>query len=318
MRRVATTQARAGGERSQIGGQEIVGAAQHEFGLQGVDDWRRRIDEAEIHASATEMQCGAPGKQCGPDHARCAAEDAGAAVASLMRIAPARGKVCCEQSGGEELAGGRGEVGRGFGIVTQVESGEADLAAVIGAVGGVQARLGTDEGEGVRGPDAGSESASGIRVKAAWRVERQQRAGVTRGQCVGCRDQRRISAFRCAGEADPEQAVDDEMPASGSGDGGDGGSSRSTEGAMRRLCISREFVGCAQENDADVEEPCAQAFGDDEGIAAVVARPGEDQDPAAGGQLLGSGGGHGSGASHQRQIGVGGLQGTQGVGTVER
>ena len=83
-----------------------------------------------------------------------------------------------EQGGRDQVAGGRVKLevrigDRRSGVEAKVEAGNADFAAVVGAVSGVQAGLGADEAERVRGPDAGGEGAAGVGVKAARDVERQ-------------------------------------------------------------------------------------------------------------------------------------------------
>lgn len=48
-------------------------------------------------------------------------------------------------------------------------------------------------------------------------IEREQRAGIALGERVGCLDQRRVIATGGTGQADTEQAVDDQVPARAAG-----------------------------------------------------------------------------------------------------
>ena len=94
----------------------------------------------------------------------------------------------------------------------------------------------------------------GVRIQAARDVEREHRAGLR----VRVVDQLRVLAFDRAGEADAEQAVDDEIPAG-------------------VLAESRsDFVG-----KGDPEKPLLQDPRDDLRVAAVVAGAGEHQDVLA-------------------------------------
>lgn len=216
-RRVAATQSWPDGKCGEVGGENIVGAAQHEFGLVRVDARRFLVVDAQIDAAAAEVQGGTSGEQCGTEHTRRAADDAGAAVAALVRVTSARGEVAGEQGRRDQTASGQTEAqpGTGWrhGIVSEVEPGNANYAAVVGAVGSKQAGLGADEGQGVCGSNAGGEGTAGIGIEAARGIEREQRAGIALGERIGCLDQCRVIATGGTGQADTEQTVDDQVPA---------------------------------------------------------------------------------------------------------
>ena len=276
-----------------------------------------------MDAAAAEVQGRAPGEQRGAEHARGAADDAGAAVAALVRVAPARDEAVGEQGGRDQVAGGWVKLelrigDRRSGVEAKVEAGNADFAAVVGAVSGVQAGLGADEAERVRGPDAGGEGAAGVGVKAARDVERQQRAGVAHGERVRGFDQRGVGAAWRPGESDAEQAVDDQVPARDGRDGGFAAAAGGNEAAIGRGGIGRQLLRRARKHHADLEMAGLQVLGDDEGVATVVAGAGEDEDAAAVGQGFGPGGGCGAGTRHQRVVGVRGFEDAQGRAAVER
>ena len=96
------------------------------------------------------------------------------------------------------------------------------------------------------------------------------------------------------------------------------GAAGGDKAAIRRGGIGGEFVGRGGKHDADLEMTGAQLFGDDEGIAAVIARSGEDEDAPADGEGFGPGRGRAAGARHQRTIGVRGFENAQGRAAVER
>ena len=158
----------------------------------------------------------------------------------------------------------------------------------------------------------------GVGVEAAREIEGEQRAGVARGERICAFDQRGVVASRGAAQADAEQAVDDQVPARGRRDVRLAGAAGGDKAAIRRGGIGGEFVGRGGKHDADLEMTGAQLFGDDEGIAAVIARSGEDEDAPADGEGFGPGRGRAAGARHQRTIGVRGFENAQGRAAVER
>ena len=81
---------------------------------------------------------------------------------------------------------------------------------MVRTVGGQQARLGADEGDGVAGANAGFEGASAIGIEAGRAVQRQQRAGVAHSQRIGGADPFRVVVGGRPGQSDAEQAVDNE------------------------------------------------------------------------------------------------------------
>lgn len=104
---VAAAQTWSGRERGEVRSEQVVGGAQHEFGLCWIDTRRLGVDQAEIDSAAAQMQGGAPGEQCGPEHARRAAEDAGTAIASFMGVASPWCEMRSKQCRGNQATGRR-------------------------------------------------------------------------------------------------------------------------------------------------------------------------------------------------------------------
>ena len=80
------------------------------------------------------------------------------------------------------------------------------LAGVVGAIGGEEAGLESEEGEGVVGAQGAAANPAAVAVEAARHVERQFRAV----QAIGLRDPACVLARDVALQPYAEQAVDDE------------------------------------------------------------------------------------------------------------
>ena len=188
----------------------------------------------------------------------------------------------------------------------EAEVGDADLAAVIGAVAGQQPGFAGHEGQRVAGADRVAVRPAGIGIEPGRAVERQQRAAVAGGQPVRRRDPVGVASFRRSCQADAEQAVDDQRKRRVVRDlrqRGAAGVAVALPGSGR---VGGKGGRVGGEDDAHVEEALAQQVGGLEGVAAVVAGAGQDQDGAAAiagefGRPLGGGG---AGALHQRFAGM--------------
>ncbi len=157
-----------------------------------------------------------------------------------------------------------------------------DLARVVGAVAGVQAGFIGDEGDGLAGFDRDACGAAydhaGISVQAAWYVQRQYRA---RHRIDGLHQGAPVAIQRPA-QADAEQAVYHQGPLI-TVDVGELLGRHQVHAVL--LGAYQCFGGVGRQLRGGGLEECyyfgacfGQAGGGFEGVAAVVARAGQDQD----------------------------------------
>ena len=145
---------------------------------------------------------------------------------------------------------------------------------------GQQARLGADEGDGVAGADARIECLPGIGIEPGRAVERQQRASVAGRQTVGAGDPVCVIFCGRSFQADAEQPVYDQRPASVVGNFPGDGAARIAETLVRCRRIGWQAERVTGKDDAGREEALAQQSGGFECIAAIVAGAGQNEDRA--------------------------------------
>jgi len=112
---------------------------------------------------------------------------------------------------------------------------------------------------------------AGIRVDSAGNVESEDRDA----ERVELLDQRAVSSGKRALQSGAEQAVDGEIEARFSRDAVKERPSRGFPFFQRHQRIFRQLAALPGKNDVDAKEPAFQVRRDLEGIAAVVARPGQ-------------------------------------------
>ena len=86
----ALTESRAAGQGVQIGSQQLIGAAQHQFRLQQVDARCIGIEQTQIDAPGAQHQRRPRRQERRAGHGPAATEHADAAVTAFVTVAPAR------------------------------------------------------------------------------------------------------------------------------------------------------------------------------------------------------------------------------------
>jgi hypothetical protein len=183
----------------------------------------------------------------------------------------------------------------------EAERVDSQLAAVIGAVRGQQPGLVRDEGEGVRGAHRAAHDRAGVRVDAARHVEGEHGDA----KRVELADDGAMLPLERPLEADAEQAVDGEVEARPVRDRLEQRPARALPFGERALRVLGQLLALADEHQADAEEAALQQRSRLEGVAAVVSRPGDDEDRLRGvaAQAAREFGGGASGALHQGHAG---------------
>ncbi len=183
---------------------QVVGRAEHDFGLAAVVAGRR-VQRRDIHAPRAGIQRAARGQHRCTGHAVRATDHGDVAEAALVRVLAARREAVrkCRQP----VHGCR----RGCGRRIHAERVHAHHTCVIAPVGSVQARLVGDERDRVRGAHRDTvraDDGARVGVQATRHVQRQD--WTVHG--IQARDDIAVLAGERAGQADAEQAVDDERP----------------------------------------------------------------------------------------------------------
>ncbi len=170
--------------------------------------------------------------------------------------------------------------------VVEPQRMHANRAAIIRAVRREQTRLERNEGRGRVRADRGSMRDPGIGVKPARNIQSEDpcRAG------IGARNPLRGLALDGTLEADPEQAVDDQVPVATRRPVGTHRAAGIAPRLVRRGSGGGELSGIAMESNRDLEEPALEPARNDQRIAAVVSGTGEDQHAwsASGEQVAGT------------------------------
>ena len=194
-------QARAHGKTIEGGEpQNLMHCTQHQFRLHGVVTKIVVGEQAGVNPAGSQLQCGASREQCRAQHAARAADDAQAAVIALMAVgAPGR------QYRSQHVAADDGAARR---LRIETERAQMDLAAMIGTVERKQPGLEADKRCGVVGAHGTAVHEAGVRIKPARHIEREHGDS----QSIDRRDDPGMSPTQRASEADPEQAVDREVP----------------------------------------------------------------------------------------------------------
>ena len=123
----------------------------------------------------------------------------------------------------------------------------------------------------------GAERNAGVAVEPAGDVEREYRSA----RRVGAFDERRIGVGERAGEADPEQAIDDQRPVPQGREIRHRSAAGLDEEAMRVGRVRGKARRVGAKDDFHVEERLAQPARHDESVAAVVAGSREHEDRSA-------------------------------------
>ena len=168
-----------------------------------------RVDQADIDPAAAQPQSSACGQQGSAGHAGGATENADIAETAFVAVVWSRLQVAGEGLPVDQMTGGRRD-----GLGVQVERRELNVAAVIGAFGSEQSGFAADEGERMTGAYRHAQALAGISVESAWAIEREQRATIALSQCIGLADQTGKGVADLPGQADAEESVDDQRPAS--------------------------------------------------------------------------------------------------------
>ncbi|EXI73017.1 MAG: hypothetical protein AW07_02949 [Candidatus Accumulibacter sp. SK-11] len=232
-----------------------------------------------------------------------------------MRVARTRPQLIEQQV---HANGARSRLRQAFGV--EVERCHRDRAAVVRTVAGVQPRLAGNEADRVRRPYGRTAEPAGVRVEATRAVEREQRTAVVGGERVGCQDEFAVAAGDRPLQADAEETVDDHRPALTGWNAVEQCATVIEEALARRRRIRRQAANLAGKDQTDGEAAFTQVTRGNEGIAAVVAGSGEDQQrrPLQTTERGRQFGGGESGALHQRLFCRQRLDAAQGVGTIER
>jgi hypothetical protein len=248
--------------------EESFRRAQHQLGLAHVHRRGGIRQQCGIDSARAQLERGASGQQRSTAHCGRAAEDADAAEHTLVAVA----RPWLERGGHfaffQQPAAG---LEQGGGI--QPQRIDMNLATVIRAVGGEQTGLERDEGKGVAGADCGTEGLAGIGIKAAGHVQRQHR----QVHAVDFPHQFQMAPAQFARQADAEQAVDHQPPIAVRRDGVEQFAS-SLPPSLQRVCgIGRQLGGFPGKYDAYLEPPGFEVTCCHQRVAAVVARPDQDQ-----------------------------------------
>ena len=255
------------------------------------------VQRSQRHAARALPQRGAPGEQAGAHHAVAAADDADMAEQALVAVPGARGQAVAAFQLRQRDARCGGQVGR-----IDAEHVEVQLAGVIRAVGGEQTRLESDEGQRVVGAQGDATDAAAVAVEAARHVEREFRAV----HFVGLLDPVRVFAVDVALQPHSVQAVDDKAVAPQRRDIRQDPAAVFTPAGPGAGGIRRQAGGVGAADDVDAESLRREPVRGDQGVAAVVAGAGQDQDRRArfAGQRAGQFGCGRARPLHQRGGGV--------------
>ena len=120
----------AAGQGLQVGLQQHIGAAQHQFRLLQVDCRRLTVQQADVNAAGAELQGSATGQKSGTDHGLGAPEHPGVAKAALVGV-----EATGFQAFGKIVATQQPSIRCAFGHAIEPEVGNAHVATVVGAVG---------------------------------------------------------------------------------------------------------------------------------------------------------------------------------------